>query len=157
MPSARFPRVLGRGLYALLDLTCSSNARSMMTDEFCYVLTVNGTSPSLEAAFRKWGALNGCLNICVSSTGRDSAGAPTGITCDVWCSGDREGLKSRSRSFLFVFIPYPPSQLHNQATGFFCPTTPSPGTKDYPTRTIPITQAPEERKGLHAPSPTTTT
>ena len=71
MPSARFPRVLGRGLYALLDLTCSSNARSMMTDEFCYVLTLNGTSPSLEAAFRKWGALNGCLSFVylVSSTG----------------------------------------------------------------------------------------
>ena len=36
----------------------------------------------------------------VSSTGEDSAGAPTGITCDVWCSGDREGLISRSRSRL---------------------------------------------------------
>ena len=43
-------------------------------------------------------ALNGCLYIFVPSTGGDSAGAPTGITCDVWCSGDREGLNSRSRS-----------------------------------------------------------
>ena len=28
----------------------------------------------------------------------DSAGAPTRVTCDRWCSGDREGLNSRSHS-----------------------------------------------------------
>ena len=42
---------------------------------------------SQEATAQKAGSrkppLNGCFFICVSSTGGDSAGAPTGITCDV--------------------------------------------------------------------------
>ena len=54
--------------------------------------------PHPQTAPREGGPLNGCVYIFVPSTGEDSAGAPTGITCDVWCSGDREGLISRSRS-----------------------------------------------------------
>ena len=37
-----------------------------------------------------------CIFECLVQA--NSAGAPTRVTCDVWCSGVREGLNSRSRS-----------------------------------------------------------
>ena len=45
------------------------------------------------------------LYICVVSNFRMCA--PMYVTCDRWCSGDREGLISRSRSRILFHFSYP--------------------------------------------------